>query len=181
MRWMLLVGALATVVVIAVATSGVTQVVSNSTHPALSAGFLRMGCNASIGPWNAGGGDKGRYDASRLNDEQRNIVARIISIGQERKLPPLAWQVAIQAGMMASIQYTPAQLCHRRCVISVHAAPLHNGKYRRLRAPATIASWSAARSTSFEVRRFPVGNAGTNLVDRLWQIRRHRAGPSVPF
>ncbi len=102
MRWMLLVGALATVVVIAVATSGVTQVVSNSTNPVVGANFMRMGCTASIGPWDAGGGDKGRYDASRLNDEQRNIVARIISIGQERKLPPLAWQVAIQAGMTES-------------------------------------------------------------------------------
>ena len=101
MRWMLLLGALGAVVVIAVATSGVTQVVSNSTNPA-GQNFVRMSCNAAIGPWDAGGGDKGRHDASRLNDEQRNIVARIISIGQERKLPPLAWQIAIQAGMTES-------------------------------------------------------------------------------
>ena len=102
MRVMVVVGALFAVVVVAVATSGVSQVVSNSTNPAVNANFVRMSCNAAIGPWEAGGGDKGRHDASRLNDEQRNIVARIISIGQERKLPPLAWQVAIQAGMTES-------------------------------------------------------------------------------
>jgi len=102
MRLMMLVGALVAVIVIAVTTSGVTQVISNSTDPAAGANIMRMGCNAAIGPWDAGGGDKGRHDASRLNEEQRNIVARIISIGQERQLPPLAWQVAIQAGMTES-------------------------------------------------------------------------------
>src|SRR5687768_15468984 len=102
MRLMFLVGAIVAVIVIAVATSGVTQVVNNSTNPAVTGGVRLMSCNAAIGPWDAGGGDKGRHDASRLNDEQRNIVARIISIGQERKLPPLAWQVAIQAGMTES-------------------------------------------------------------------------------
>ena len=102
MRVLVLIGALAAVVVIAVTTSGVTQVVSNSTNPAAGTNFARMSCNAAIGPWDAGGGDKGRHDASRLNEEQRNIVARIISIGQERKLPPLAWQIAIQAGMTES-------------------------------------------------------------------------------
>jgi hypothetical protein len=102
MRLMLLIGALVAIVVIAVATSGVTQVVSNSTNPAVTGNFQLMGCNAAIGPWDAGGGAKGQADAARLNDEQRNIVARIISIGQERKLPPLAWQVAIQAGMTES-------------------------------------------------------------------------------
>ena len=69
MRLMLLIGALVAVVVIAVATSGVTQVVSNSTNPAAQ-NFARMSCNAAIGPWDAGGGDKGRHDASRLNDAQ---------------------------------------------------------------------------------------------------------------
>lgn len=102
MRLMLLIGAVVAAIVVVVATTGVSQVVNNSSNPAMNANILRMGCNAAIGPWDAGGGDKGRRDASRLNDEQRNIVARIISIGQERKLPPLAWQIAIQAGMTES-------------------------------------------------------------------------------
>src|SRR5690349_10759503 len=104
MRVMLLIGALAMAVVIAVATSGVSQVVSNSTNPAVGGNILKMGCNAAIGPWEASrdGAARGQADAARLNEEQRNIVARIISIGQERKLPPLAWQIAIQAGMTES-------------------------------------------------------------------------------
>src|SRR5688500_2859711 len=39
--------------------------------------------------------------------------------------------------MMSSIQYTPAQLRYRSCVIPAHAAPLHSCKYRWLHAPAT--------------------------------------------
>ncbi len=102
MRVMLVVGAIIVAIVTVVTTSGVSQVVNNQTGGVAGAGVLRMSCNASIGPWDAGGGDKGRHDASRLNDEQRNIVAQIISIGQQRELPPLAWQIAIQAGMTES-------------------------------------------------------------------------------
>ncbi|GAA0213776.1 C40 family peptidase [Saccharothrix mutabilis subsp. mutabilis] len=94
----------AVVAVVAVAvTNGVSTVV-NGTQPAegAAAQYRTVGCNASIGPWEGGGADKGRNDASRLNDEQRDTVAKIISIGQERKLPPLAWQIAIQAGMTES-------------------------------------------------------------------------------
>jgi hypothetical protein len=102
MRVMLVVGAIIVAIVTVVTTSGVSQVVNNQSGGAAGASVLRMSCNASIGPWDAGGGDKGRHDASRLNDEQRNIVAQIISIGQQRELPPLAWQIAIQAGMTES-------------------------------------------------------------------------------
>ncbi|GLZ35849.1 lipoprotein [Lentzea sp. NBRC 105346] len=101
MRLLLLAGALVAVIAVVV-TSGVATVVNNSTNEALHNSIQRVSCNAAIGPWESGGADKGRHDASRLNEEQRNIVARIISIGQERKLPPLAWQVAIQAGMTES-------------------------------------------------------------------------------
>lgn len=101
MRLFLLIGAVVAVIAIVV-TSGVATVVNNSTNEQAHLAIARVGCTASIGPWDSGGADKGRQDASRLNDEQRNIVARIISIGQERKLPPLAWQVAIQAGMTES-------------------------------------------------------------------------------
>ena len=52
MRLMLLIGALVAVVVIAVATSGVTQVVSNSTNPAVTGNFQLMArLPAALLPW----------------------------------------------------------------------------------------------------------------------------------
>jgi peptidoglycan DL-endopeptidase CwlO len=39
---------------------------------------------------------------SDLDAEQRAIVDQIIAIGKQRKLPPRAWQIAIQAGMTES-------------------------------------------------------------------------------
>jgi hypothetical protein len=103
---MLKLGAIVTAVVAVlltiVLTNGVTTVVGNSTIAAGNLGIVNASCNASIGPWNGGGADKGKNDASNLNEQQRGTVAKIISIGQDRKLPPLAWQVAIQAGMTES-------------------------------------------------------------------------------
>ncbi|XVV04841.1 C40 family peptidase [Actinosynnema sp. CA-248983] len=102
LKFALVVVAVVAVVAVAV-TNGVSTVV-NGTQPADGSGaqFRTVGCTASIGPWESGGADKGRNDASRLNEEQRKTVGMIISIGQERKLPPLAWQIAIQAGMTES-------------------------------------------------------------------------------
>ena len=37
-----------------------------------------------------------------LDAEQRVIVEQIVAIGKQRRLPPRAWQIAIQAGMTAS-------------------------------------------------------------------------------
>jgi hypothetical protein len=103
---MLKLGAIVTAVVAVlltiVLTNGVTTVVGNSTIAAGNLGIVNASCNASIGPWNGGGADKGKNDASNLNEQQRGTIAKIISIGQDRKLPPLAWQVAIQAGMTES-------------------------------------------------------------------------------
>jgi cell wall-associated NlpC family hydrolase len=39
---------------------------------------------------------------SDLDAEQRSIVELIIAIGKQRRLPPRAWQIAIQAGMTES-------------------------------------------------------------------------------
>ncbi|MGH3420489.1 MAG: C40 family peptidase [Streptosporangiaceae bacterium] len=39
---------------------------------------------------------------SDLDTEQRAIVDQIIAIGKQRRLPPRAWQIAIQAGMTES-------------------------------------------------------------------------------
>jgi len=97
----LVVTVVATAMIAVVVTNGVSTVVEGSTNPE-AMGIRNASCNASIGPWDGGGADKGRNDASRLNEEQRGTVAKIISIGQDRKLPPLAWQVAIQAGMTES-------------------------------------------------------------------------------
>ncbi|MEJ2857409.1 MULTISPECIES: C40 family peptidase [unclassified Saccharothrix] len=96
--------AVAVVAVIAVAVTNGVSTVINGTQPAegATAQYRSVGCNASIGPWEGGGADKGRNDASRLNDEQRETVRMIIDIGRERNLPPLAWQIAIQAGMTES-------------------------------------------------------------------------------
>jgi cell wall-associated NlpC family hydrolase len=72
-------------------------VVQSGQNPQLTA----MSCNAALGPISSGG-NGGQNDASNLDQEQRGTVSLIIAIGKERQLPPLAWQVAIQAGMTES-------------------------------------------------------------------------------
>ncbi|MFC0114161.1 C40 family peptidase [Kibdelosporangium aridum] len=89
----------AVLVIAAILTAGaVTSVVSTQQN---AQNVQLVNCNASIGPITASG-PQGQIDASRLNDEQRGTVSLIIAIGKERKLPPLAWQIAIQAGMTES-------------------------------------------------------------------------------
>jgi hypothetical protein len=93
----------AVVAVVAVTVTNGVSTVLNENTPSEEAANIRMAsCNASIGPWGGGGEDKGQRDAERLTDEQRTTVANIISIGRKRQLSPLAWQVAIQAGMTES-------------------------------------------------------------------------------
>ncbi|GAA3459593.1 C40 family peptidase [Saccharothrix longispora] len=93
----------AVVAVVAVTvTNGVSTVINENT-PTDESGQIRMAsCNASLGPWEGGSQEKGAAEADRLTEEQRTTVANIIKIGRERKLPPLAWQIAIQAGMTES-------------------------------------------------------------------------------
>ena len=83
-------------------TITVTSVV-NTQQQALNL-FRMANCNAAIGPWADAVGDAaaGEGLAGRLSADQRGIAAQIISIGKGRQLPPLAWQVAIQAGMQES-------------------------------------------------------------------------------
>ncbi|TDV37558.1 C40 family peptidase [Actinophytocola oryzae] len=104
MKSALVVGGLVVVATVAVAgVSAVTQVVSQDQAAdqarAMSAG---LNCNAALGPITAGPAGSGAGDAAKLNEDQRKNVALIISIGKDRQLPPLAWQVAIQAGMTES-------------------------------------------------------------------------------
>jgi cell wall-associated NlpC family hydrolase len=98
MRAAVLIGIAAVIVMAVVLTTGaVTSVVQSGQNPQLVA----LNCNAALGPVTANGGN-GQGDAANLNEEQRATVSLIVSIGKQRQLPPLAWQVAIQAGMTES-------------------------------------------------------------------------------
>src|ERR1044071_9243613 len=104
MKSAVVVGGLVVVVTVAVAgVSAVTQVVSqDQAADQARAMNASLTCNASLGPITSGPPGRGAHDASKLTEEQRGTVASIIDIGKKRKLPPLAWQVAIQAGMTES-------------------------------------------------------------------------------
>lgn len=100
MRPAVVVGSL--VAVVAVAVAGVS-IVSTVVSQNQEADAIRANtCNASLGPVSAGPAGSGAAEAARLTVEQRNTVAKIVSIGKKRSLPPRAWQVAIQAGMTES-------------------------------------------------------------------------------
>lgn len=58
-------------------------------------------CSTGAGPSTSGDG-KGEQDAKTLDESSIHIVKRIIEIGQQRNLPPRAWQIAIQAGKTES-------------------------------------------------------------------------------
>lgn len=94
------------VVAVSVAVAGVTAVSQVFSADQAADQARAMGaagiCNASLGPITAGPAGSGAADAAKLNEDQRQNVALIISIGKERQLPPLAWQIAIQAGMTES-------------------------------------------------------------------------------
>ncbi|MEU4254502.1 C40 family peptidase [Amycolatopsis sp. NPDC026612] len=93
------------VVFVAIGALIVTAVAAKvviDNQQAQARGVSLMSCDASVGPTQPGQGDRGKVDASNLDDEQRGTVAVIISIGKQRSLAPRAWQVAIQAGMTES-------------------------------------------------------------------------------
>lgn len=58
-------------------------------------------CSSTLGPSTDGAG-AGAQDAASLSEDSVRIVQRIVEIGQQRNLPPRAWQVAIQAGKTES-------------------------------------------------------------------------------
>ena len=103
MRIWIIVGiAIGLVFTVVLVTVTVSSVVNNQVQ---ELSRLRMAtCNAAIGPWADAMGDAaaGEGQVQRLNADQRAIAAQIIKIGKDRQLPPLAWQVAIQAGMQES-------------------------------------------------------------------------------
>jgi peptidoglycan DL-endopeptidase CwlO len=102
MRGAVVVGALMVGVFTVVLSTGAINTVVDHDRQADAARQAALACNASLGPITSGPAGSGAFDASRLTDEQRGTVALIISIGKQRQLPPLAWQVAIQAGMTES-------------------------------------------------------------------------------
>jgi len=102
MKSAVVVGGLVAVVTIAVVGVSAVTTVATQNQQADQARAMSMSCNATLGPITAGPAGSGAADASKLTEEQRTNVAMIIAIGKERQLPPLAWQVAIQAGMTES-------------------------------------------------------------------------------
>ena len=102
MRAGLLVGAiLAAVFMVVIGVVTVTTVAGNEQERQAQ-GMTNVSCEAAIGPTQPGQPGTGLADAQELDDEQREIVSLIVSIGKERDLSPRAWQVAIQAGMTES-------------------------------------------------------------------------------
>lgn len=101
MKSVLVVGALVVAAVATITVTAVTTVVSEDAERD-QARRTNLSCNAALGPITSGPAGSGADDAAKLTEEQRGIVAQIIQIGKERKLPPRAWQVAIQAGMTES-------------------------------------------------------------------------------
>ncbi|GGS12514.1 C40 family peptidase [Actinokineospora fastidiosa] len=101
MRGAVIVAGVAVVgVVTAIGTGALTLI--QRDHAADAAAYQTVSCNAALGPTTQGAPGTGAGDAARLTDEQLATVTSIIAIGKERKLPPRAWQIAIQAGMTES-------------------------------------------------------------------------------
>ncbi len=98
----LIVSAIITALITVTITSGVSTVISGTTAQEERVGLRSVSCNAALGPWDSGSGDRGEQQAAKLTEEQMGTVAKIIEVGQRRELPPLAWQIAIQAGMTES-------------------------------------------------------------------------------
>jgi hypothetical protein len=89
------------VVVATLLISGVLSSVvgGNQQGTVLQANFV---CNAGLGPMRGQDANKGKADAGSLNQQQLTMAALIVSIGKQRNIPPLGWQVAIQAAMTES-------------------------------------------------------------------------------
>ncbi len=83
-------------------TGTVGNVVLGGEQQAANPAFANTSCDASLGPFVGSDVANGADTAARLTPTQQQTVALIISIGKQRNLPALAWQVAIQAGMQES-------------------------------------------------------------------------------
>ncbi|MGH3436791.1 MAG: C40 family peptidase [Sciscionella sp.] len=96
MRLAMVAGVLAVALLIVVTVStGMMTSMAGGSEPAP---VQNLACEASLGPFTGNGAS----DAAKLTAEQRGNAALIISIGKQRHLPPLAWQVALQAARTES-------------------------------------------------------------------------------
>ncbi|MQA60133.1 MAG: NlpC/P60 family protein [Actinophytocola sp.] len=91
----------ATAFAVVVATTTVVSVIE-ADERAQAGGISTVSCEASIGPTGQGDRRRAEVQVGNLDEEQRGIVALIVSIGKQRELSPRAWQIAIQAGMTES-------------------------------------------------------------------------------
>jgi len=78
------------------------NVVIGGAQQAANMAFANLNCNAGLGPFVGADAATGAAEAARLAPDQQSTVSAIISVGKQRNLPALAWQVAIQAGMQES-------------------------------------------------------------------------------
>jgi hypothetical protein len=102
-RAVILIAIAAVVVFVAVLIVGtLTNVVVGGSQQAAGAAWRNTSCDAALGPFTASDASDGAGQATQLDGGQQQIVALIISVGKQRNLPALAWQVAIQAGMQES-------------------------------------------------------------------------------
>jgi peptidoglycan DL-endopeptidase CwlO len=89
-------------VVILTITGVITTVVFGGEQQAADTAFSNLSCDAGLGPFVGAGAADGASLAANLDTDERSNVALIITIGKQRNLPAMAWQVAIQAGMQES-------------------------------------------------------------------------------
>jgi hypothetical protein len=102
-RAVILIAIAAVVVFVGVLIVGtLTNVVVGGSQQAAGAAWRNTSCDAALGPFTASDASDGAGQATQLDGGQQQIVALIISVGKQRNLPALAWQVAIQAGMQES-------------------------------------------------------------------------------
>lgn len=89
---------------VAVAALLATGVVAGLLGSSGSNRALAMPCLPTLGPINGPGNGPGSSPVGpeALDQEQLAIAAVIVRVGQQRQLPPRAWQVALQAGMTES-------------------------------------------------------------------------------
>jgi peptidoglycan DL-endopeptidase CwlO len=76
-----------------------TGVVAGLLGSSSTSAAFGLPCLPTLEPINGGSSPVG---PEQLDEEQVAIASVIVRIGQERKLPPRAWQVALQAGMTES-------------------------------------------------------------------------------
>jgi peptidoglycan DL-endopeptidase CwlO len=101
-RAVILIAIAGVIVFVAVLITGtVTNVVIGGAEQA-GAQYQNTSCDAALGPFTATDASAGGAVAGQLDSGQQSIAAMIISIGKQRNLSSMAWQVALQAGMQES-------------------------------------------------------------------------------